>query len=78
MVQPLLDLVDRIGVEAEFDVARTYVAKLKGDEKTKPIIAKLLSELCETYKAMPTVHLTLKLGVTFGASTIKCENSFLF
>ena len=35
MVQPLLDLVDRISVEAEFDVAKTYVAKFNGDEKTE-------------------------------------------
>ena len=27
MVQPLLDLVDRTSVEAEFDVTKTYVAK---------------------------------------------------
>ena len=39
MVQPLLDLVDRTSVEAEFDVAKAYVAKLNGDEKTKPTIA---------------------------------------
>ena len=25
---------------------------------------------------MPAVHLALKLGVTLGASTAKCENSF--
>ena len=76
LMQLRLDLVDRASVEAEFDVAKTYVAKLNGDEKTKPTTTKLLSEHCEALKAMPTVHLALKLEVTFGASTAKCENSF--
>ena len=75
MVQPLLDLVDRTSVEAEFDVAKTHVAKFKGNEKTNPTIIKLLFEQCEAVKAMPTVHLALKLRVTLGASTAKCENS---
>ena len=77
MVQLLLDLVDRKSVVAEFDVAKTYVAKFNGDEKTKQTTTKLLSEHCEALKAMPTVHLALKLGVILGASTRKCENSFL-
>ena len=46
------------------------------NEKTKPTPTKLLSENCDALMAMPTVHLALKLGVTFGASTAKCENSF--
>ena len=50
MVQPLLDLVDRISIEAVFDVAKTYVAKLNGDEKTKPTTTKLHSEHCEALK----------------------------
>ena len=37
---------------------------------------KLVSKHCEALKAMPTVHLALKLGVTFGASTAKRENCF--
>ena len=79
MAQPLLDLVDRTSVEAEFDVAnvaKTYIAKLNGNEKTKPTTTKLLFEHCEALKAMPSVHLALKLGITFGASTAKSENSF--
>ena len=36
VVQPRLDLVNRTSVEAEFDVAKMYVAKFIGDEKTKP------------------------------------------
>ena len=35
MVQSVLVLVDRTSLEAEFDVAKTHVAKLNGDEKTK-------------------------------------------
>ena len=69
MVQPVLDLVDRSSVEAEFDVPMTYVAKLNGDEKTKPTTTKLLSKHCEALKAMPTVQLALKVEVTLGAST---------
>ena len=76
MVHPLLDLADRTSVKAQFDVAKAYVAKLNGDDNTKPTTTKLLSEHCETFKAMPTVHLALKLGATHGASTAKCENSF--
>ena len=38
MVQPLLDLVDRTSVEAEFDVAETYAAKFNGDEKTENLM----------------------------------------
>ena len=53
-----------------------YFAKLNSDEKTKPKTTKFLSEHCEAHKAIPTVHLSLKLGVTLGASTAKCENSF--
>ena len=78
MVQALLDLVDRTSVEAEFDVAKTYVAKLNGDEKTKPTTTKLLSKHCEALEAMLTIHPGLKLGVTLRAFTAKCENSFLF
>ena len=65
MMRPFLDLVDRTCEETEFDVAKTYVAKFNGDEKTKPTTNKLLSEHCEALEAMPAVHFTLKLGVTF-------------
>ena len=71
-----MDLIDRTSVEAEFDIAKTHVAKLNGDENTQPTTTKLLSEHCEALKAMPTVHLALKLGASPGASTTKCENSF--
>ena len=76
MVQPLLDLVDRTSAEAEFDVAKTYVTKFNGDKKTKPTTTKLLSKHCEALKAMPTVHLALKLAVTLRTPAAKCENSF--
>ena len=69
-------MVDRTSVEAEFDVAKTYVAKLNGNEKTKPTTTKLLYEHCEALKSMPTVHLALKLAVTLGVSYAKCENTF--
>ena len=72
----LLDWVDRTSVEAEFDVAKTYVAKSNGDEKIKPTTIKLLSEHCEAFTAMPTVHLALKLGVILEASIAKCGNFF--
>ena len=63
-------------MKPEFDVAETYIAKLNRDEKIKPTTTKLLSEHCEALKAMLTEPLTLKLGVTLGASIAKCENSF--
>ena len=37
---------------------------------------KLLSKHCEAVRAMPIVHLALKLGVILGAATPKSENSF--
>ena len=76
MGQPLLDLLDGTSVEAEFDVAKTCIAKFNDKEKTKPTTTKLLSEDCEALKAMPIVHLDLKLGITFEASAAKFENSF--
>ena len=76
ILQLLLDLVDLKSVEVEFDVAMTYIAQFNGDEKTKPTTTKLLPKHCKTLKAMPTVHLVQKLGVTLGASTAKCENCF--
>ena len=72
-MQPHLDMVDRTSVEAQFDVAKTYVAKFNGDKKTQPTTTKLLSKHCEALKAMPTVHPALKLRVTL---TAKCGNSF--
>ena len=38
-------------MEAEFDVAKTYIAKLYGDEKTKLTTTKLFFEHCEVLKA---------------------------
>ena len=78
IVQPLSDLVNRTNVEAEFAVAKMHVEKFNGNEKTKPTTTKLVSEHCEALKAIPTVHLTLKLGVTFGASTESVRTLFLF
>ena len=51
MVQSILDLVDRTSEEAEFDVAKTYVANFNGGEKTKPTTIKLLSEHRQALKA---------------------------
>ena len=75
-MQVLLDLVDRISMRAGLNVAKTDVAKLNGDEKTKPSTTKLLSENCEALKAMSTVHLALNQEVTLGTSIAKCKNSF--
>ena len=76
MVEPLLNLVDRTSLEAKFDVAKKYVAKFNGDEKTKPTTTKFLFEHCEESKARPTIDLALKLGVTLGAFAAKCENFY--
>ena len=37
MVQPFLDLVDRASMEAEFDVAKTYISKLKLNQKIEKL-----------------------------------------
>ena len=73
IVQPLLDLVGSASVEAKFDVVKTYVAKFNGDEKTKPTSTTLLSEHSEALKAMPTVYLALKLGVTLVVCKSLCK-----
>ena len=78
MVEPLLDLLYRASLEADFDVAQTYVAIFYNDAKTYPTTTKFLSEHCKTLMAMTTVHLARKLRVTFEASTAKRENFFLF
>ena len=75
-MQTYLDVVDRTSVEAELDFAKTYDAILNGNEKAKPTTIQLLSKHCEALKAIPIVHLALKLGVTFGAFTAKCEKPF--
>ena len=54
MEQFLLYLVDQTSVQAEFDAAKAYVAKLNGDKKAKPTTIKLFSEHCEALKAIPT------------------------
>ena len=51
MVQPLLYLLKRTSVEAEFDVAKAYIAKFNGNEKTKPTTTKLLSDRYEALKS---------------------------
>ena len=76
MVEPLLDLLDRASVEADFDVAKTYVAKFNNDAKAYPTTTEFFSEHCEALKAMTTVHLARKLRITFRASTAKRENFF--
>ena len=76
MVRRFLDLVYRTCVSAEFDVAKTYVAKSNDDEKTKPTTTKLSSKHCEAPQAMSTVYRVMKPGVALVASIAKCENSF--
>ena len=44
MVKPRLDLAKCAIVEAEFDVAKTHVAKFDGDDKTNVTTVKLLHE----------------------------------
>ena len=75
IAHPVLELVGRRSVEEELMLPRPTLKKLNGDEKTKPTTTKLLSERCEALKAMPTIHLALKLEFTLGSSTAKCENS---
>ena len=51
-----MDLVDPTNVEAEFNVVKTYIAKLNDDEKTKPSTIKLISEDSEALKTMPSAQ----------------------
>ena len=62
-------------VEAEFDVAKMFVAKFSVDDQPK-MTANLLSKYCEALKATPTVHFELKLVVTLEASTATSAKSF--
>lgn len=75
-VKPLLDLTGMEFKEAEFSVAQQFLKDeiAKSDENCTT--AGILQRYNESLSAMPTVLQTLKLGLTFGASTATCESSF--
>ena len=59
-------------MEADFDVAEMYIAKLDDDDKPNMARAKLLCEQCKAFKVLLMVQLALKLAVTFGAYIAMC------
>ena len=67
-----LDLAKCPTVEADFDVAEMYIAKLDGDDMPNMVRAKLLCEQCKAFKVVLTVQLALKLAVTFGVYIAMC------
>ncbi|CAM4649961.1 unnamed protein product [Leuciscus chuanchicus] len=76
-VKPLLDLTKTEIVDAEFTVARQFIrteTALSNMEKWTTL--DVLKTFSGTLAAMPTVYVALRHGITFGASTATCENSF--
>jgi len=73
-VKPLLDLTGMEFKEAEFSVAQQFLRDeiAKSDENCTT--ASILQRYNDALSAMPTVLQTLKLGLTFGASTATCES----
>ncbi|KAJ4926893.1 hypothetical protein JOQ06_014637 [Pogonophryne albipinna] len=75
-VRPLLDLTGTEMKEAEFAVARQFLQEEMSQSDKNWTTQDILRRYCEPLAAMPTVLETLKLSLTFGASTATCENSF--
>ncbi|CAL8326461.1 unnamed protein product [Arctogadus glacialis] len=62
--------------EAEFAVAQQFLQDEMAKSNKNWTTQDILIRYCEPLAAMPTVLKTLKLSLTFGASTATCENSF--
>ncbi|KAK0146220.1 hypothetical protein N1851_014468 [Merluccius polli] len=62
--------------EAEFAVAQQFLQDEMAQSNKNWTTQDILTRYCEPLAAMPTVLKTLKLSLTFGASTATCENSF--
>ncbi|CAJ1057873.1 uncharacterized protein LOC128440739 [Xyrichtys novacula] len=77
-VKPLLDLTGINAKEAEFTVAKHFLKDemAKSDKNKSWTTQDILKTYSMSLAAMPTVIETLKLSLTFGASTATCENSF--
>ncbi|XP_049328965.1 uncharacterized protein LOC111192074 [Astyanax mexicanus] len=79
-VKPLLDLTKTPAVDSEFEVARNFlVTQMKESsppDGKKWTMKQILKQFQKPLEAMPTVFTAFKHGLTFGASTASCENSF--
>ena len=75
-VRPLLELTGTEMKEAEFAVAQQFLQDEMAKSNDNWTTQDILIRYCEPLAAMPTVLKTLKLSLTFGASTATCENSF--
>ena len=75
-VRPLLDLTGTEMKEAEFAVEQQFLQDEMAKSNKNWTTQDILIRYCEPLAAMPTVLKTLKLSLTFGASTATCENSF--
>ena len=73
-VRPLLDLTGTEMKEAEFAVAQQFLQDEMAKSNDNWTTQDILIRYCEPLAAMPTVLKTLKLSLTFGASTATCEN----
>ncbi|KAK0153461.1 Zinc finger MYM-type protein 1 [Merluccius polli] len=72
-VRPLLDLTCTEIKEAEFAVAQQFLQDEMAQSNKNWTTQDILTRYCEPLAAMPTVLKTLKLSLTFGASTATCE-----
>ena len=73
-VRPLLDLTGTEMKEAEFAVEQQFLQDEMAKSNDNWTTQDILIRYCEPLAAMPTVLKTLKLSLTFGASTATCEN----
>ncbi|CAK6983693.1 zinc finger MYM-type protein 1-like [Scomber scombrus] len=79
-VKPLLDLTKTPALDSEFEVARKFL-RAQMEESSPPdgekwTMKQILKQFQRPLEAMPTVLTAFKHGLTFGASTASCENSF--
>lgn len=77
-IKHIMDLTNSTIVEEEYVVAKKFIRTQMDGETIdgKWTIKRLLSLHHKTLEAMPSVLIALKHGLTFGASTAMCENSF--
>ncbi|KAM8769430.1 uncharacterized protein AB9X84_001697 isoform 1-T1 [Acanthopagrus schlegelii] len=79
-VKPLLDLTKTPALDSEFEVACNFL-RAQMEESSPPdgekwTMKQILKQFHRPLEAMPTVLTAFKHGLTFGASTASCENSF--
>lgn len=77
LLQHIMSLTKSTIVETECIVAKQFIStQINKEGNAKLTTQNLLSKYHKTLEAMPSVLTALKTGLTLGASTVMCENSF--